>query len=111
MSINKDKGAVIATAGGIATGGAAAIGAIASSGSVIGLSATGITSGLAAVGSVVGGGMAAGLIVTAASPLIAGATAYVLYKWRKDLPESHPLKQTLSFNTLKNRITSFNKIK
>ena len=64
---------------GAVAGGAGVYGAIATSGSVAGLGATGITSGLAAVGSIVGGGMAAGLAVTAAAPVAAGAIAFGLY--------------------------------
>ncbi|MGQ9873157.1 hypothetical protein [Leptodesmis sp.] len=73
------------TAVGAFTGTAGAVGAIAASGSVAGLSGAGITSGLAAVGGVVGGGMAAGVLVTAAVPAAAAAAvgygAYQAWKW------------------------------
>ena len=54
------------------------IGAIAASGSVFGLSATGITSGLAALGALVGGGMLAGAVIVV--PAIAIGTAYGVKK-------------------------------
>lgn len=63
------------------------IGAVAASGSVIGLSAAGITSGLAALGALVGGGMLAGVVVVV--PAIAFGTAYGVKKlldivWKND---------------------------
>lgn len=110
MLNDSDKGAKIAAAGGAATGGIVAIGAIASSGSVAGLSAAGITSGLAAVGSIVGGGMAAGLVVTAVAPLVVGASVYGLYKLKKHTS----LNQAVSMDVVKMRLkqaTSFIKSK
>ena len=61
--------------------------AIAVSGTVLGLSATGITSGLAALGLLVGGGMLAGAVIVV--PAIAIGTAYGVKKlfdlvWKKD---------------------------
>ena len=72
------------TAGALA-GTVSTTGMIAASGSVAGLSATGITSGLAAVGGVVGGGMAAGVVITTAVPAAAAAAVgYGAYKvWKK----------------------------
>lgn len=74
--MSEDIGSTIAGASGAVIGGA---------GTVTGLGATGIVSGLAAVGSVVGGGMAAGLVITAAAPIVLGAAAYGLYRWRKSM--------------------------
>lgn len=54
------------------------IGAIAASGSVFGLSATGITSGLATLGALVGGGMLAGAVIVV--PAITLGTAYGVKK-------------------------------
>ena len=54
------------------------IGAIATSGSVFGLSAAGMTSGLAALGALVGGGMLAGAVIVV--PAIAVGTAYGVKK-------------------------------
>ncbi len=63
------------------------IGAIAASGSVFGLGATGITSGLAALGALVGGGMLAGAVIVV--PAIAIGTVYGVKKlfdtvWKND---------------------------
>ena len=69
---------------GVTAGGAIGFGSIASavgaSGSVLGLSAAGISSGLAAIGGAVGGGMVAGVAVIAAIPLAAGAIGYGIIK-------------------------------
>ena len=54
------------------------IGAIAASGSVVGLSAAGMTSGLAALGALVGGGMLAGAVIVV--PAIAVGSAYGVKK-------------------------------
>lgn len=54
------------------------IGAIAASGSVLGLGAAGITSGLAALGGLVGGGMLLGAVIVV--PAIAFGTAYGVKK-------------------------------
>jgi hypothetical protein len=54
--------------------GLAALGTVAASGSVAGLSGAGIMSGLAAAGSVVGGGAVAGLAILGAAPAAAGAS-------------------------------------
>ena len=54
------------------------IGAIAASGSVLGLGAAGITSGLAALGAIVGGGMLAGVVIVV--PAIALGAAYGVKK-------------------------------
>ena len=63
----------IGTVAGGGIGFAAISSAIASLGSVAGLSAAGITSGLAAMGGFLGGGMAMGVAVAAAIPLTVGA--------------------------------------
>ena len=60
---------------GAGVGGAASFAALYFGGSVVGLSAAGITSGLAAAGAVVGGGMAAGVAVLAAPAVILGGAA------------------------------------
>lgn len=65
---------VLAGALGIGAGGVAGFAALYLGGSVVGLSAAGITSGLAAAGAVVGGGMAAGIAVLAAPAVALGAT-------------------------------------
>ena len=70
--------------GGTVGGVGVSIGTVAASGSVVGLSATGITSGLAAIGGVVGGGMGAGLVITAGAPFAIGAGVYGIYKWIND---------------------------
>lgn len=54
--------------------------AIAASGTVAGLSATGITSGLAGIGGLVGGGMVAGVTTAALIPVAAGASGFFLIK-------------------------------
>jgi Lecithin retinol acyltransferase len=80
----REVGRHMTTVGAVA-GSAGAVGAIATCGSVAGLSAAGITSGLAAVGGVVGGGMAAGVAITVAAPAVAAASigfgAYSIWKW------------------------------
>jgi len=63
------------------------IGAIAVSGSVFGLSASGMTAGLAALGALVGGGMLAGVVIVV--PAIALGAAYGVKKlfdiiWKND---------------------------
>lgn len=60
---------------GAGVGGAASFAALYFGGSVVGLSAAGITSGLAAAGALVGGGMAAGVAVLAAPAVVLGAGA------------------------------------
>ena len=63
-------------------GNASAVGAIAASGSIIGLSGSGITSGLAAIGALVGGGMSAGIVITVAAPAVATmAVGYGFYQF------------------------------
>ena len=64
---------VLAGAIGMGVGGAISFAALYLGGSVVGLSAAGITSGLAAAGALVGGGMVAGIAVLAAP--IAGLAA------------------------------------
>lgn len=65
----------LAGALGAGAGGAAGFAALYFGGSVVGLSAAGITSGLAAAGTLVGGGMAAGIAVLAAPAVLLGGTA------------------------------------
>jgi hypothetical protein len=64
---------VLTGALGAGVGGAISFGILYGAGSVVGLSAAGITSGLAAAGTVVGGGMVAGVFVLAAP--VAGLAA------------------------------------
>jgi len=59
--------------------------AISSSGTIIGLSAAGITSGLSAIGTLVGGGMVAGITAIAVIPLAFGAAGYGIMKGIKTL--------------------------
>ncbi|MDR1953721.1 MAG: hypothetical protein LBQ21_04500 [Clostridiales Family XIII bacterium] len=66
---------VLAGAAGAVAGGAISFVALINFGSVVGLSAAGITSGLAAAGGIVGGGMVAGIAVLAAPVAILGAGA------------------------------------
>ena len=80
---------VLAGALGAGAGGAASFAALYLGGSVVGLSAAGITSGLAAAGALIGGGMAAGVAVLAAPVAVLGAagvgiTAHVKNKKLKD---------------------------
>ncbi len=74
----------VATAVGAAAGGAGALAALFYGGSVVGLSAAGITSGLAAAGAIVGGGMAAGIGVLAAPVALLGVAGYALAKKHKN---------------------------
>jgi len=64
---------VLAGAVGAVAGGALSFVALINLGSVVGLSAAGITGGLAAAGSIIGGGMVAGIGVLAAPAVILGA--------------------------------------
>ena len=66
---------VLAGALGVGAGSAIGFAALYFGGSVIGLSAAGITSALATAGGIIGGGMAAGVAVLAAPAVILGATA------------------------------------
>ena len=66
---------VLSGALGAGVGGVASFAALYFGGSVVGLSAAGITSGLAAAGALVGGGMAAGVAVLAAPVVVLGAGA------------------------------------
>ena len=63
---------VLAGALGAGIGGVVSFAALYGLGSVVGLSAAGITSGLAAAGGIVGGGMAAGVFVLAAPVAVLG---------------------------------------
>lgn len=87
---------VLAGALGSMVGGAGSFAALYFGGSVVGLSAAGISSGLAAAGSLVGGGMAAGIGVLAAPVAILGAGAIYgvhTYKSKKLEQEKHRLYQ------------------
>lgn len=64
---------VLVGAVGVGTGAGLSFAALYLGGSVVGLSAAGITSGLAAAGSIIGGGMVAGIAVLAAPAVILGA--------------------------------------
>ena len=68
----------LAGALGIGVGGGIGFAALYFGGSVVGLSAAGITSGLAAAGAVVGGGMAAGVAVLAAPAVILGVGGFAI---------------------------------
>jgi hypothetical protein len=84
----------LAGALGAGAGGVASFAALYFGGSVVGLSAAGITSGLAAAGAVVGGGMAVGVAVLAAPVVILGGAAIVitsLIKNNKLAEEKHAL--------------------
>lgn len=74
----------LAAAVGLAGGGAIGFAALYYGGTVVGLSAAGITSGLAAAGALVGGGMAAGIAVLAAPAVVLGGGAYVVANRRKN---------------------------
>lgn len=65
-------------AGGVGVGGAIGFAALYLGGSVVGLSAAGITSGLAAAGTLIGGGMAVGIAVLAAPAVILGVGGYAV---------------------------------
>ena len=101
---------VLAGALGMGVGGAASFAALYLGGSVVGLSAAGITSGLAAAGALVGGGMAAGIAVLAAPVAILGAAGVGIasHKKNKKLQEAKKLcykeavaKQTAIIKALK----------
>lgn len=64
---------VLAGALGAGVGGAVSFGTLYAAGTVVGLSASGITSGLAAAGAIIGGGMTAGVFVLAAPVAILAA--------------------------------------
>jgi hypothetical protein len=77
-------GRTMTTVGAVA-GSVGTAGAIATAGSVAGLSGAGITSGLAAIGGTVGGGMGAGIAITVAAPAVVAAGvgygAYKIWQW------------------------------
>lgn len=74
----------VGAAVGSALGGAASYTALYFGGTVVGLSAPGITSGLAAAGGLVGGGMAAGVGVLAAPVAALGVVSYAIIKKRRN---------------------------
>ena len=71
-SDNQGINEALAATGGIGTGAAIGFAALYYGGSVVGLSAAGITSGLAAAGALLGGGMVAGIAVLAAPAVLLG---------------------------------------
>ena len=73
-----------AAAVGSTLGGAASFTALYFGGSVVGMSAAGMTSGLAAAGAVVGGGMAVGMAVLAAPVAVLGVIGYGIAKKRRN---------------------------
>lgn len=88
---------------GMGVGGAMSFAALFYGGSVVGLSAAGITSGLAAAGALVGGGMAAGIAVLAAPIAILGIIGAGIAKDEKErkLKEAKQLlyKEAMAKNT------------
>jgi hypothetical protein len=68
-------GEALAGAIGVSTGAGVGFASLYLGGSVVGLSAAGITSGLAAAGSLIGGGMVAGIAVLAAPAVILGGAS------------------------------------
>ncbi|WP_315602271.1 hypothetical protein [Treponema socranskii] len=97
---------------GAGAGGLASFAALYFGGSVVGLSAAGITSGLAAAGAIVGGGMAAGIAVLAAPVAILGGVGVGVaahIKNKKLAEEKHTLytkavqKQNAIIELLKNK--------
>ncbi len=79
----------LGASGGVAGGIASALAAISASGSVVGLSAAGISSGLAAIG----GTMVGGLVVVAAVPVVAGLVGYGAVKGVKAICEANKLNR------------------
>lgn len=75
---------VLGGAVGAGVGGATSFAALYFGGSVVGLSAAGITSGLAAAGSIIGGGMVAGIGVLAAPAVILAAIGVELSAHKRD---------------------------
>ena len=73
-----------AAAVGMSLGGAASFTALYFGGTVVGLSAAGLTSGLAVAGGLIGGGMAAGVAVLAAPVALLGIAGYSIAKNRKE---------------------------
>lgn len=87
--------------GALGTGAGAGIGfaGLYFGGSVVGLSAAGITSALAAAGALVGGGMAAGVAVLAAPAVILGSAA-TYYVTRKNAEKLRQAKELTYKNAL-----------
>lgn len=83
-------GRTMTTVGAVA-GSAGTVGAIATAGSVAGLSGAGITSGLAAIGGTVGGSMGAGIAIAVAAPAVVAAGvgygAYKIWQWMTSTDE------------------------
>lgn len=85
--LRRDAPKVVDAAGaavGSTLGGAASFTALYFGGSVVGLSAAGITSGLAAAGAIVGGGMAVGVGVLAVPVATLGLIGYAFTKKRRN---------------------------
>lgn len=105
----------LAGALGVGTGGAIGFAALYLGGSVVGLSAAGITSGLAAAGAIVGGGMAAGIAVLAAPAVVLGGAGVGVASHLKNkrLREAKELcykeavkKQSAIINALRNEVNA-----
>lgn len=75
---------VVAGAVGVGTGTAIGFAGLYLGGSVVGLSAAGITSGLAAAGALIGGGMVAGIAVLAAPAVLLGTAGVGIASHIKD---------------------------
>lgn len=75
---------VLGGAIGAGVGAAAGFAGLYFGGSVIGLSAAGITSGMATAGAIIGGGMAAGIGVLAAPAVVLGATGVGVVSHKKN---------------------------
>jgi hypothetical protein len=81
----------IGTIGGSGVGFAAVTTVVGGMGSVIGLSAAGISSGLAAMGAIVGGGMAVGVAVVAAIPIAFAGLGWGVVQAAKHIANEHQL--------------------
>lgn len=69
---------------GIGTGGMISFAGLYFGGTVVGISAAGITSGLAAAGALIGGGMAAGIAVLATPVIVFGGVGYIVTRSIKE---------------------------
>lgn len=108
-------GEAVAGAVGVGVGAGIGFAGLYFGGSVIGLSAAGITSGLAAAGSLIGGGMAAGVAVLAAPAVILGGAGIGIASHikNKKLREAKELvyknalaKQTAIIKALKDEVNA-----
>lgn len=94
MQINE----ALTAAGGIGAGAALGFAGLYFGGSVVGLSAAGITSGLAAAGAIIGGGMALGIAVLAAPAVVLGVAGYAIttnYNYHKLQEQKQMLLQEI----------------